>query len=306
MDRTLLKNRRIHYLYEAILMGSVRAAADKMDLNPSVVSRQIAQLEAELAIALIERHGRGVKPTEAGRALADYYRQHLSDQDDVLAKIQDIRGLAQGHIDLVLGEGFVSDLMDKPLQDFWRRYPGITVTLSLAGTNEVLRMVAEDVSHIGLVYNPPVSPEIRSHAAVRQPMFAIVSPDHPLTRARRAPTLRQLAPYPVALMHGSFGTRQIVQRAEQIDKIRLNVKLTTNSISVIKHFVRADFGISLLPVFSVSQEIGNGELVAVRIANPSLAAVEAHIVTRLGRQLSPAADQLLQQLMTTMEAFEGE
>src|SRR5690348_13469050 len=155
MDNSALKDHRIRYFYEAVSTGSVRAAADKLDLNPSVVSRQIAQLETELAIVLIERHGRGVTPTDAGQVLADYYRQHLSDQEDLLAKIQDIRGLSQGHIRLVLGEGFVSDLMDRPLQDFWTRYPGLTVTLNLAGTNEVLRMVAEDEAHIGLVYNPP-------------------------------------------------------------------------------------------------------------------------------------------------------
>src|SRR5437773_741046 len=59
-----LDDRRVRYLYESAVTGSVRAAADKIELNPSVVSRQIAKLEDELAIPLLERHGRGVKPTE--------------------------------------------------------------------------------------------------------------------------------------------------------------------------------------------------------------------------------------------------
>jgi DNA-binding transcriptional LysR family regulator len=303
MSSTMLDDRRVRYLYEAVLTGSVRAAADKLDLNPSVVSRQIAQLELELAVTLIERHGRGVKATDAGQVLVDYYRQRASDQDDVLAKLQNIRGLSEGHVELVLGEGFVSDLMGQPLQDFWRRYPGLTVTMNLAGTNDVLRLVAEDIAHIGLVYNPPETPGIRSRAAVRQPMCAIVAPGHALAQAGRLPTLAQLAAYPVALMHGAYGTRQIVQLAEQMDKVRLNIKLATNSISVIKHFIRADLGVSLLPAFAVSQEIAANELVAVPIEQPLLAKVDAHIVTRLGRQLSPAANQLLLQLMATMQAF---
>lgn len=298
-----LKNRRVRYLYEAVLQGSVRAAADKMDLNPSVVSRQISLLEAELSITLIERHGRGIRPTEAGLVLVSYYRQLLSNQEDALAEIQDIRGMSKGHIRLVLGEGFVSDLMDQPLQDFWRKYPNLTVTLNLAGTNEMLRIVAEDEADIGLVYNPPVTSGIRSHAAVGQPMCAILAPDHVLAKAPHPLTLKQLAAYPVAVMHGSYGTRQTIQRAEQADKVRLNVKLTTSSITVIKHFIRAGFGISLLPAFSVSQEIKNGEMVAVPVDSPTLTDVEAHIVTRIGRQLSPAANQLLRQLMATMKAF---
>ena len=163
-----IDDRRVRYLYEAVVAGSVRAAADKMDMNPSVVSRQVAQLEAELAMPLLERHGRGVRATDAGQMLVDYYRQHTSHQDDVFNKIQEIRGLARGHIDIVLGEGFVSDLMAAPLQQFWKRYPELTVTLGLAGTNDVLRRVAEDEAHIGLVYNPPIMNGIRSRAAIRQ------------------------------------------------------------------------------------------------------------------------------------------
>lgn len=298
-----IDDRRVRYLYEAILAGSVRAAADKLDMNPSVISRQIAQLEVELAVTLMERHGRGVKATDAGNMVVEYCRQHLSHQDDVVAKLQEIRGLTRGNINLVLGEGFVSDMMGAPLQEFWKRYPDLTITMNLAGTNDVLRMVAEDEAHIGLVYNPPVTPGIRSRAVIRQPMCAITVPGHPLTRLRRQPFLNQLCSYPVALMHGSYGTRQVIQFAEQMEKLRLKPKLMTNSISVIKNFVRAELGVSLLPAFAIIQEIEAGQLAALPIDQPILAAAEAHIVTRLGRQLSPASNHLLVQLVATMKAF---
>src|SRR5437016_10132090 len=184
---SVIDDRRVRYLYEAVTTGSVRAAGDKLDMNPSVVSRQIAKLEEELAIPLLERHGRGVKPTEAGQMLVDYHRQHVSYQDDVVSKVQELRGLQRGHIDLVLGEGFVSDLMAEPLQGFWRRYPGLTVTLSLAGTNEVLRRAAEDTCHIALGYNRPVTRGIRSAAAIRPPMCVLTRPNLPLAMPARQP-----------------------------------------------------------------------------------------------------------------------
>lgn len=295
--------RRVRYLYEAVTQGSVRAAADVLDMNPSVVSRQIAKLEEELSLPLIERHGRGVRATEAGQVLVDYFRQQSSYRDDALTKVQELRGLARGHIDLVLGEGFVSDLMAEPMKDFWRRYPGLTVTMHLAGTNEVLRMVAEDTAHIGLVYNPPEMSGIRSRVAIRQPMCAITLPGHPLARLERQPLLRQIGAYPIALMQGSFGTRQVIELAQQMERVRFSPKLITDSISVIKHFVRSDLGVSLLPAFAVAQEIDAGQLVAIPVDQSLLGATEAHIVTRLGRQLSMASNQLLLQLISTMRAF---
>lgn len=301
MDTNL--DRRIRYFFEAVTSGSVRAAADQLDMNASVVSRQIAQLEADLAVPLMERHGRGVRPTDAGEMIVEYYRQHRSHQDDLMTKLQEVRGLARGHIDLVLGEGFVSDLMGQPIQDFWQKHPGLDITMRLAGTNEVLRLVSEDEAHIGMVYNPSTIATIRSRAAVRQPMCAITTPDHPLAKMPRHPLFSEVAAYPVALMFGSYGTRQIITLAEQLDKLRLTPKLTTDSISVVKHFVRGGLGVGLLPAFSVTQEIDAGQLVAVPIDHALLAGAEAHIVTRLGRQLPTAANQLLLQLIATMRAF---
>ncbi len=298
-----IDDRRVRYFFEAVTCGSVRAAADKLDMNPSVVSRQIAQLESELVVTLMERLGRGVKATEAGQILIDYYRQHRSHQDDVVTKIQELRGLKDGHIDLVLGEGFVGDLMGPPIQEFWGRYPGLSITMNLAGTNDVLRQVSEDLAHIGLVYNPFPSKNIRSRAAVRQPLCAIMPPGHPLTRQKTRPKLSEICDCPVALMHGSYGTRQLISMAEQMDHIRLVPRLMTDSISVLKHFVKAGLGIGLLPEFSVTQEIHAGELIALEVAHPILSNAEAHIVTRLGRQLPIAANQLLIHLISSMQAF---
>ena len=298
-----IDDRRVKYLYEALTSGSVRAAADKLDMNPSVVSRQIAQLEAEMAVPLMERLGRGVRATDAGEVLVDYFRQHRAHQDDVVTKIREMRGLERGHITLVLGEGFVSDLMGKPIQAFWKNYPGLTITMNLAGTNDVIRQVTEDIAHIGLVYNPSPSNAIRSRAAVCQPLCAIVQPDHPLAKMSTQPRLKDIAQFPLALMHGSYGTRQLIALAEQIDQIRLKPKLLTDSISTVKHFVGAGLGISLLPEFSVTQEIQAGDLVAITIDHQILASAKAHIITRLGRQMPMAANQLLLQLMAAMRAF---
>jgi DNA-binding transcriptional LysR family regulator len=298
-----IDDRRLRYLYEALASGSVRAAADKLNMNPSVVSRQIAQLEADMAVPLMERLGRGVRPTDAGEVLIDYYRQHRAHQDDVVTKIREMRGLERGHITLVLGEGFVSDLMGKPIQDFWKQYPGLTITMNLAGTNDVIRQVTEDIAHIGLVYNPSPSTAIRSRAAVCQPLCAIVQPDHPLASMSTQPRLKDIAQYPLALMHSSYGTRQLIALAEQMDQLQLMPKLMTDSISIVKHFVRSRLGISLLPEFSVAQEIESGELVAVTIDQQILASAQAHIITRLGRQMPIAANQLLLQLMSAMRAF---
>jgi DNA-binding transcriptional LysR family regulator len=304
MDITaLLDHHRLHYLHETVRFGSVRAAAAGLDINPSVISRQIAQLEKELGITLIERLSRGIRPTEAGELLLQRFRQWSADQDDTIAKLRDLQGLKRGHIDIVLGEGFVSDLMSGPLGKFWQKHPHLTMSFDLAGTNEVVNAVAEDRYHIGMVFNAPADPRIRVATAIHQPICVIVPPGHALTARNRPVRLRELADLPLGLMHPSYGTRQIVAMAEASERIRLTPKLVTSSISVLRHFVKSGMGLTLLPAFSVAADLADRSLAALPVDNPLLASTKACVITRLGRELPDGASHLLRFLSSRMRAF---
>lgn len=301
----ILDDHRLRYLYEAVHLGSVRAAADRLDVNASVVSRQIAQLERDVGLTLIERLSRGVRATGAGDLLVQRFRQWSADREDTLAKLREIPGLKRGHIDIVLGEGFVSDLMAGPLNQFWARHPDLTMTFDLAATDDVVRAVAEDRAHIGLVYNPGSDPRIRTAVSIPQPICLIARADHPLARAGGPVRLRDLVEAPLGLMYPIHGTRQVVAMAEADEKLRLKPKLTTSSISVLRHFVRQGLGLTLLPAFSLTADLADGSLVALPVDNALLASADAQVITRLGRELPQAASHLLRFLIARMRAFGG-
>ena len=300
-----INEKRVAYLYEAVSAGTVRAAADKLNVAPSAVSRQIALLEEELATTLIERNRKGVKATEAGRLMLKYYREALSHEEECISRLHALRGLQRGHIDLAVGEGFVGDLLGSPLPEFNSRYPEITVSVQMAGTNEVIRQVQEDEAHIGLLFHPPNHPDIRSQASSVQPICAIVPPGHPLLLLGRKVTLAEVCEYPLALQESHFGVRQLLAMAEFKERLRMTPAVTSNSIAVLKHFVRSGMGITFLPAFVVSREIADGYLCAIEIDQPILASGEAHVVTRLGRQLSEGPHRMLQYLISWMRGFSG-
>jgi DNA-binding transcriptional LysR family regulator len=93
--------------------------------------------------------------------------------------------------------------------------------------------------------------------------------------------------------------------AETSEKTGLSPKLTTTSISILRHFVRSGLGVTLLPAFSVAADLEDGSLVAIPVDNVLLTAAEAHIITRLGRELPNAASQLLRFLIGRMKAFQA-
>lgn len=298
---TVVQDRRILYFYEAVRLGSVRAAADFLNVAPSAVSRQIAQLEQELGSPLLERHRRGVKPTEAGDKVLVYYRQRLTQQEVLLDSIQSLRGLHSGSVTLVSGEGFLESLA-QPLARFSRLYPKIELTVNVCGSNEVIRQVVEDEAHIGLVFNPAPDPKIRSHARQRQPVCVITAPEHPLAKEKSSVRLETLDSYQLALPAVSYGIRQILLQAEHELGVTVRPTLTCSTFAMLKHFAMQG-GVTLLPTFVAEEEIRAGQLVALPLQTDVFSSPQTHLISRVGRQLSVGANRLMGMLLQDMTAF---
>ena len=248
-----------------------------LGVNSSVVSRQISLLEQGLDVVLLERHSRGVRATEAGALLVEHFHRRAADRDDTLAKLRDIQGLRRGHIDVAIGEGFVSDLMSGSLRSFWKQHPRLTMSLLVGGTNDIVRWVAEDQVHIGLVYNPPSHAGIRSCASSRQPISLIAKRDHPLIRKNDLVRFRDVKEQPLGLLHASYGVRQVIAVAEAAEKIGLSPVFTTSSFAALGEFVICRLGVTLLPPFSLlAAEIASGALAAIPVKSPVLMTPEAH------------------------------
>jgi DNA-binding transcriptional LysR family regulator len=294
----------LQYLREAVRLGSIRRAAERMNVNPSTVSRQVALLEKQVSSTLLERFGRGVRATEAGQLLVEYARLQLTAREDTLAKLAGLKTLKSGHIELATGEGYIGDLLGGPLQEFCQRFPNLTLSLEVTGTDGIIEAVVAGEAQIGIVFFPPADRRLHSHVRICQPICAIVHPEHPLTKLARHPKLADLAPYPIAELGGSYGTQKLMEVAATAEQISFNPIIKTNSFLVLKSFVCANLGIAFMPAFAATKELRNGEVVALPIDHPILKRAEAHLITRHGRKLPPATLALLEHLTRRMKAFE--
>lgn len=298
-----LDTRRVRYFMQVLDSGSVRGAADVLDMDPSAVSRAIGILESECGVPLLERHGRGVVPTDAGDLLAAYVRRQQSQKQHLLAQMDSIRKIERGHIDIIAGEGYVDWLMRFSLRAFMASHPRITVDLEVASSDEIVRRIIEERAHIGLMFQPPKDERLRSHYSHPQPIQAMVLKSHPLAQLGRPLKLSDLAPYPGATLHRNFGVRQHIEAAEVSEGVRLPSMLTTTSFNALGQFVSAGLGYALGTRISLTPGADNPELVELPVKNALLMQGRSHIVSRHGRLLSPAASELLRRIVTDMRAY---
>ncbi len=291
----------LRYLAEAAKLGSMRAAADKLGVAVSSISRQIAQLETECGIPLIEHGRRVVNLTEAGRLMVTYYAEHIAHRDALDTRLSDLKGLRAGHVKLAIGEGFVGETLSGVLDRFSARHEGVQIEIQVAdSSNEVTRLVVEDEVHLGLAFQQSDDPRVRVRASMRQPLCVAMHPEHPLAQ-HSALTLRDLQSHGMCLPHASFRTRQLLKVAEAAEHVTLRPTITANSLVLLRDLLRTGSFITLLPLLAVQREVGRRELVAVPFHSSVVGDTAVQLMSRLGRHLPPAAHQLLNMLVAYLD-----
>lgn len=299
-----INERRLRYFYETVSAGSIRAAAENFDVEPSVVTRQIQQLEIELGCKLLERRGRNVVPTEAAALVLEHCRERWASEDTLHMRLNELKGLQRGEIRVVTGEGFLEELSRAISFEFCSKYPKINVTLDRVSSHEVVRMVAQHEAHIGIAYCAPQDSAIRVLKAQRQPVRLVAWPGHPLAARKTALKLKDVLPWPVALMQEQFGLRKLLRAAEFADKIEFTPVLVTNSLATLKNHVKAHAGVTFMSERAVAREVEAGQLVTVKIDNPVLESAEVQLIIRADR-IASVALQRLQKVLSELSLFKS-
>ena len=290
------------YFSEAANLGSMRLASEKIGVAVSSISRQIAQLEHELGISLIERGRRSTRLTEAGRLTLDYYRDQISNREALMNRLRELREVKTGRIEIAVGEGFLGRSFSTLIDTFQRRNPGISVSILSGTTGEIVRMVLEDEAHLGMILTTSNEPRIRTRSSVAQPLQVMCAPSHPAA-ALEALTLTDLQNYKLCLPPKGFRIRHLLNDAEKRAQTWLEPAIVTTSLQVMRDLVRAGRMVTVLPRIAAVAELDEGTLVARPLKEAELEHATISLIHRLGRQLDGAPAKLLGQIEAKLKTW---
>lgn len=298
----VLDSRFLREFLAVVQEGSIRRAADRLNVVPSAVSRKITEAEARLGVALFERSSKGVTVTEAGELLREHALHLQDEQTFLLDQIGRYRAGRSQTVRIALGEGFTADLMENGLSELSQREPDLRFAIDHAGTDELQRRVIEGEADIGIAYNPLVTEATRSLAMGRQPLCAVVPRNSPLA-ARQSAGLAEVLEYPVAMLDARHAIRHLVGQAAADQGLALRVHVETSSIALLLRYVSAGMGVTFLPRFSASIQADRGDLAVIELDEPSLRRGSTHLMVRARRRLPKSVELVASFLSDHMVAF---
>ncbi len=281
-----LNIRALEYLNAISRYGSLRKAARMLNVDPATISRMLSHVEDQVEVSIWERLQSGAKLTAAGMELLNFYRSTVASEVAVYSRLRKMKELKYGKVSIAVGEGFIADLISKPIQNFMVQYPGIQLSIEMAGATDAMQLLEDQHVDFAVTYASAPHPKLRSHVERCHPLDIIVPAGHELAKNKLAVSMQELVDFPLALIDGSTGMGRLVKIEEQLSHIHLEPRLYTNSVSVLTSFVTAGLGITFMPRLTVIDEINDG-LIEVLMPKPVVfAQAKARILSLKDRELA--------------------
>lgn len=191
---------RLRALHAVSANGSINAAAETLNVTTSAVSQQLAKLELETGQQLLERHGRGVRLTDAATQLVARTQRVLSLLEEAEAELEASDDAVAGQVTIAAFATAARGLAPQALRDLRTRYPQLAITFHEQEPHESIpRLVRRDVDLI-IVNDWHNAPLALPDGLTKAPLFDDVAdvalpPGHRLSKAKSV-TLRELAGEP--------------------------------------------------------------------------------------------------------------
>jgi DNA-binding transcriptional LysR family regulator len=228
--------RILSYVDEVARSGSIRKAADQLNVTASAVNRRIMDLEEELGAPLFERRPRGVRLTAAGEVFVNYLRQQDGEVERMKSQIEDLKGMRRGTVRIACSQALALEFLPRQIGEFRKRHPFVAFDVQVYDHEQAMAALAAYEVDLALVFRPPFLANFQPLMTLEQRIVAVMSSEHPLA-AKRTVRLRDCAAYPVALPERSIGGRQLLDEVMARGRISFQVAAESNSFELLRGLV---------------------------------------------------------------------
>jgi DNA-binding transcriptional LysR family regulator len=240
----------------------VTVAAAILRMPQPTVSRALAVLGDLLGSPVVEREGRGIVLTPAGRELLPYARSAVDSIITGVAAVARDDVIGHGEVTIafqtVLGEAVVPALIRR----FRERYPNVRYAITQGSRQRCLDSLERGETSIALVSSPPTSPDLQVIPLYSEPMVLVTSPGHRLAGVGRVSVV-DIADEDLIALKTGYGLRDLLEELFVDSSLTPRIAFEAEDSHTARGLASAGLGVTILPSYSP-----DGETVQLRIDHP--------------------------------------
>lgn len=269
---------------------SFSKAATKLFRTQPAVSLAVQRLEADLGERLIDRAGKEVLLTDAGRLVLDYARRFDNVRVEMENALAELRDNAAGRLTIGANESTAIYLLPH-VGTYRRQYPRVQVHVRRSLSSRIPAQIVDGDLELGAISYEPNDPRVSSTVIYTDHLAFVVSPRHRFAR-RGSVSIRDLGLETFIAHNVVSPYREMVLRAFEKHRVPLIMDVEMPTVETIRQMVQANEGVAFLPRMCVEQEIASKTLCEVQVRELRLAR-QIRLVYPARRALSRAARAFL-------------
>jgi len=253
---------------EVAKQGSFSRAGEKVFRSQSAVSAQIRQLEQEYGDRLLDRSGKSVKLTPAGQVFYEYAERLRNLRDESLMAVADHGRTPRGMLLVGANEATCLYVLPEVFAEYCRRYPAVQISIYRNFSYKILEKLEAGAVDIGIVTLPVKSPSLKTQPIFRDKLMLMVSPKNPLAKQKTV-SVKEIVKQPMILPKTGH-SRRLMDRLFREHASELQVRMELPSVGMIKSFVAADLGVSLISGAFAREDVDAGRVKLIDLEDVEL------------------------------------
>jgi DNA-binding transcriptional LysR family regulator len=291
--------RSLNYLNEIAKQGSIRKAADKLNLNQSALARRLTALEEDIGSQIFERLPRGVRLNTAGEILINHIRKQMIEIERIKSQIADLSGKRRGHVNISCSQYTFSENLPEQIKKYKKEFPDVTFNVKFEDKEKTIQSLIDFSTDIAIILAPSFSKEFQIIGKSNLQLNVLMDKNHPLASISEI-TIFDCIKYKIICPSNDYGIRFLLDEYFFKYNLKITPEIESDNYNFLKlSLINTDY--LLFDITSNSKFIKNNKkrnLLYKNIKDKNLPNVVILIGQLQGRTLPVAAAKFIQELIT--------
>ncbi len=268
----------------------ITRASEELNLSQPAVTKIIQSLEYEVNLDLVERQGRRIVLTSAGRVLQSYARQVFALEHEMEEALTTLQDADSGEVTLAANPTASVYLLPPIVAHFHARYPRVKLNIAICNSQEIAEGILDWKLDFGIVEGlaSALATGLTVEAFAHDELGLIVAPNHRWSQLGSV-SPEALQDGELLLREQGSGIREAIEQGLQYHNVQIRPLCILTDNEAIKHLVMHGMGAAIVSLLTVRHELEIGSLVQIPVHKLSLPS-QFSLIQRADKHLSRAAE----------------